>query len=331
MNPNSVARIFLAPDGSVPVVGADTTALGSEQPEDAALTYSTAGNGPDVLTIAYKTDAARTKVYRYDGTANPAIQTATGLPIWVVTAVGRVGSAKRTIVTEIVNKQFTANLKGAVVSNDEIDLKEDTNANGYDHRADTPTFTGADGNRATAWETTNPPKAGAWSRKNVHADGKLQGTPLKLEKQTGFYGGPWEVLNMTQEEFTNWIGEPNGDHKQGNPRGITYVAKVDDNGKIHHGEHFEWKGGFNGDGILYVDGDLDIRGDFTFRGLIYCTGEFRVHGTAWILGGVVSGKHQHIHSKKDKPMSILMSSEAVTQNLNRSSSLFSTLSWREIQ
>ena len=63
----------------------------------------------------------------------------------------------------------------------------------------------------------------------------------------------------------------------GNPRGIVYVDRP--GGKIGDGKgKFQWQGGFNGDGFLYVNGDLDIKGDFTFRGLIYTEGELKVHG-----------------------------------------------------
>src|SRR5947207_1250490 len=41
-NPRAVAQIFNAPAGSVPVLGVDSTALGTAQPNGAWLRYSTA-------------------------------------------------------------------------------------------------------------------------------------------------------------------------------------------------------------------------------------------------------------------------------------------------
>src|SRR5439155_785269 len=78
--------------GSVPVPGADSIALATSQPADQWLDYSRATQGPGVLTIQYKTDPAKTTIYRYDPALNPAVQTASGNPIYVVTSTGRKGA-----------------------------------------------------------------------------------------------------------------------------------------------------------------------------------------------------------------------------------------------
>jgi len=332
VNPKMVTQIYLCEQGSVPVVtGTDTTELATDQDPSSWLTYSTAAPSPNVLTVTYKTDNARTVVYRYDDTKTPAIQTASGDPIYVITSTGFYGSAKRTVRAEVVNDLLTPNLKGAVSSAGDVDLKEKSNANGYDYRADTPTHTAEDGNRNKTWETSRTAIPGGWSHKHVHADGVLQGANpgTKAENQTNFYQGPWDALNMTQQEFYSWLGDPNGDKKQGNPRGIVYVDRP--GGKIGDGKgKFQWQGGFNGDGFLYVNGDLDIKGDFTFRGLIYTEGELKVHGAAWILGGVIAKKHVHLHGKSGGVVQVLRSEDSISQNINKYASTLATLSWREI-
>jgi len=328
MDPKDVAQIFLIDEGSVPVLGADSLALGTQQPVGEWLTYSSPTRGPEVLTVAYKTDASRTVVYRYDSSKNPSVQTTTGPPIYVITATGRNGNSKRTVVAEVVSRSIGVNVKAALTSQKGISLKA-MHSNGYDHRADTPSQTGNNGNRIPAWETSATAKPGAWSGKKIKTDGELEGNPEKLEKQSNFYQGVWEVLNMTQQEFDGWIGEPNGDKKQGNPRGLTYVDRP--GGKAHDGKgKFEWKGGFNGDGILYVNGDFKVKGDFTFRGLIYVNGTFEVEGAAWFLGGVVA-KDVHIHGKKGSEKAILRSDESISQNIAKGGGLFATLSWREVR
>jgi hypothetical protein len=240
--------------------------------------------------------------------------------------------ARRTVVAEVVNRQFSPTLRAAVTSNSDINFPDKSSANGYDYRNDTPTGTANDGNRNTTWETSRSAKPGAWTHKTVHmGSGKLQGANpgTKQEKQNGFYAGPWEVFNMTEQEFWSWLGDPNGDKKQGNPRGITYVDRP--GGKPGDGKgRFQWKGGFNGDGFLYVNGDLDIKGDFTFRGLIYTEGEIKVHGAAWILGGVISKKNVHLHGKSGGVVQVLRSEDSINQNINKYASAFATISWREI-
>ena len=157
MDPKDVAQVFLIDEGSVPVLGADSLALGTHQPAGAWLTYSTATRSPEVLTIGYKTDAARTVIYRYDSTKNPAVQTTSGQPIFQITSTGRHGTSKRTVVAEVVSRALGINLKSALTAKKKISTKN-YNSNGYDHRADTPSQSGNNGNRIPAWETGAAPK-----------------------------------------------------------------------------------------------------------------------------------------------------------------------------
>src|SRR4029079_14063255 len=52
-NPRSVAQIFLAPAGSVPVLGADSVGLETKQPAGQWLDYSRPTKGPDILTVEF--------------------------------------------------------------------------------------------------------------------------------------------------------------------------------------------------------------------------------------------------------------------------------------
>src|SRR5262245_50383826 len=86
--PAAACQVFKPVAGSVPVVGADTTALATGQPAGSYLNYTRPDRGPDVLTIGWKRNAAN-QVLKYDSTKNPAIQTLTGIPIYTITATGR--------------------------------------------------------------------------------------------------------------------------------------------------------------------------------------------------------------------------------------------------
>src|SRR5437867_1314081 len=91
LSPRMVTQIFLAAPGFVPTMGKDTTALSTSQPEGSWLRYSSAGRDPTALTVTYKTDAARSVIYRYDPLLEPAIQTSSGMPIFRITSTGRSG------------------------------------------------------------------------------------------------------------------------------------------------------------------------------------------------------------------------------------------------
>jgi len=332
-NPKMVAQIFLASPGNVPTVGPDTLALATGQPVGKRIAYSAPTQGPDVLTIEYKTNTDRTKIYRYDPVGNPKVNLVKGSAVFRITAVGREGSARRKIVTEVVNPAFEPNLVGAVASlKSKVELKSATCAFGYDYKLATPTGTNSNCVRDGSWETGAADLPGARAVKSVRLSGTSAsfGTPPYQEHQPRPYIGPWEVLGMPQSYFWDWLGDPNWDKKQGVPRGITYLDKP--GGKLQDAKgKFQMKGGFNGDGFLYVNGDLEVNGDFTFRGLIYVEGEFKVHGSAWILGAIVAKKF-HLHPRKSKggKLNVLRSTEAVTYNIAKYASGFKTLTWREV-
>ena len=175
-----------------------------------------------MLTVTYKTNAARTQIYRYDATKNPAIQTASGAPIYVVTATGKFSDSKRTVITEVFQKPMKPYLKGAVVAKKKIDSKQDDSYFcGYNHRSDTPTWTNIPDGRnkndnacnddlaQQKWELGSGDIPGAWSQGKIKDTKKADfyGSPAGYqENQTGFYGGVWDVFAMCQSDFYAWIG-----------------------------------------------------------------------------------------------------------------------------
>ena len=84
----------------VAVVGVDTTLLGTGQPASARLPYTTEGRGSKALTIEFRTNPARTQIFKYNRALNPPIQTSTGMPIFRITSTGRAGSSTRTVQAE---------------------------------------------------------------------------------------------------------------------------------------------------------------------------------------------------------------------------------------
>jgi hypothetical protein len=324
-NPRQVAQVFNTLSGTVPVLGVDSIGLATRQPVNEWLGYTTPGRSSKTLTVRYKTDAARTVIYRYDPDKNPAVQTATGVPIFVVSSTGTQGKASRQIVTEVIQRPVNFSAMGALVADQGIDFSGNSDVCGYDHNIDTPA--GTKGRPPCSnYEVGSGNLAGGWSTGTITSGGSSvqNGTPAILPNQTGFPTGPWAAFGMGQSEFFAWVGSPLAS-EPGSPQGIYYL---DDNGTTQDASgNFAYHGG-TGDGLLYVDGDLTINGNFVFRGLIYIEGNLKINGTCWILGSVMVKGKTRIKIANGN-CCILYSSDAITQNIAKYGGRFVTLSWRE--
>ena len=336
LNPRTVGQIFLANPGSIPPVGADTFAMGTGQPAGEWLDYSTANKTADVLTVRYKTDAARTVIYRYDQNLNPPINYLTGFPIWVVTARGRKGNDVRRIETEVVPRPYNVICNAAMSAKKGIDFSGSAEVCGYNHRLDTPSYTdGVHGAPAgpngpcVPWELNVADLPGSWSEEPITSGGSAEqgGNPVKNSDNNGagFYTGPWDALGLTQAEFWAWIGPPITIPPL-TPNGIFYL----DNNTTHQDQSgiFAYNGA-NGEGFLYIDGDATLNGNFTFRGLIYIEGDLKVNGNTWILGALIVRGKGPIKIASGSCV-VLYSRDAVQQNITKYGQQFMTLAWREI-
>lgn len=325
-NPRMVTQIFLSDPGNVPVLGTDSLGLATLQPATDRLPYSMPYRDPRVLEIRYKTDASRTKVYRYDPSKDPAVQTSTGLPVFHVSATGRKGRDQRRIETELVMKPIIVLSKAAIACEQGIAFLGNAYTCGFNHTVDVPA--GVD-TWATClgYHTGASNKPGAWSTMDITSGGSAAqyGDPVATATyQSGFFAGPWQALGMSQSEFFNWIGNPNPVEVYP-PKGIVYL---DNNGVTQdRSGDFAYHGG-NGEGLLYVDGDLAMNSNFTFRGLIYVEGDLKINGDAWILGGlVVKGKTTVKIASGD--CSVIYSDETIKQKITRYGGQLVTLSWIE--
>jgi hypothetical protein len=131
---------------------------------------------------------------------------------------------------------------------------------------------------------------------------------------------------MPAADYFSWVGTPVS-ALPANPRGIYYL----DNDAIHqnHSAKYAIQGG-DGEGFLYVDGDLAINGNFQFRGLIYVEGNLAINGKCWVLGSVIVKGDSDMKVASGKG-AILYSKDAIEQNIARYGGQFVTLSWRETQ
>lgn len=324
-NPLQVAQIFNALPGNVPVLGTDSVALATSQPVGGWLAYTTAGKTDSVLTVSYKTNAAKTQIYRYDPAKNPAVQTASGFPIFVVTSTGRQGSAYGRVVAEVIQRPVNVNVKGALAADKGIDFSGNSEICGFNHNISTPAYTGVP--PCNAWELTSGHLPGSWSSGTITSGGSStqNGSPVPNSPgQTGFYSGPWDAFGMPQAEFFSWIGAPVSS-EPANPQGVYYL---DNNGTSQDASgDFKYNGG-TGEGLLYVDGDLAINGNFVFRGLIYIEGDLQINGTCWILGSIIVKGRSRIKIANGS-CTILYSQDTITQSIAKYGGQFVTLSWRE--
>ena len=331
-NPNTVCQVFNTPAGSVPVLGADSTALATAQPVSAYLNYSTATRGPDALTIAWKKDPTGTKVMRYDGTLNPAVNSVSGVHIYMITATGQVGAARRTVVTEVIQKPSNVNMKAALSANYPMDFGGNAVVCGYNHSADTPPDDGSKGRGVMPGNSTHcidnelgtGDLPGAWSTGAITGNGAsaFTGSPGYQENQTGFYAGPWEAFSLSQSDYYSWLGPPTT-----SPPSYNGIVYYDNNSTPQDKSASLALQGVTGEGFLYVDGDLHLNSGFIYKGLICVEGNLDIGGHAWIMGGIIVTGSTTI--KLNGGMTILYSSDAISQALAKYGGQFVTLSWRE--
>src|SRR5262249_33892482 len=143
---------------------------------------------------------------------------------------------------------------------------------GHNHSANTPVGTRIPA--CNAYDVGFGDMPGGWSTDTITRQGSSQqvGNPARAEMQVGFYSGPWDAFNMSQAEFLSWMGAPRA-VEPNPPKGLIYL----DNNGITQDQSggFAYHGG-DGEGLLYVDGDLHINGNFTFKGLVYVEGNLDI-------------------------------------------------------
>jgi hypothetical protein len=207
-----------------------------------------------------------------------------------------------------------------------INFSGNSDVCGHNHSMNTPV--GTKGRPpCNAWELGYGDLPGAWSGGTITSGGSAvqNGNPPTIDGQTGFYSGPWDVFSMTQAEFFSWVGAPLGS-EPAPPTGIYYL---DNNGTTQdQSGNFAYHGG-DGDGLLYIDGDMTLNGNFNFKGLVYIEGDLQINGVCWILGGlVVKGVTTIKIANGD--CTVLYSEDAISQNISKYGGQFVNIAWREI-
>src|SRR5207249_1008959 len=130
--------------------------------------------------------------------------------------------------------------------------------------------------------------------------------------QVGFYSGPWDALGMSQSDFWGFVGAPVDVAGKTTLNGLYNVDNdaVTENSSASLALH-----NVDGEGLLYIDGDLHLNSGFHYRGLIYVEGNFDINGQAWVLGGIIVKGSTSITSNGG--MTLLFSSETIKQELTK--------------
>jgi hypothetical protein len=280
---------------------------------DYTIPYATGFDPAEVLTVRYKrqdrngngTIDNNSEVYFYDyktkqiilGQTNPEFR-----PVFEIISTGRVGTTRRTLITELVVPKLNMGAKAAVRSGVAIRGNGTVDVCGHDHLMTTPAFTEppncfpALSGQPSGWHVTrNPslhPDPNPSTNTECTASGCLPGgesndTISEYGVKKKFWGNPdvilfssspvpeiWEIMGMTEAECNalDWgtdLSPVNG------------FVKIENAGSNIHlpvsANHY---------GVLWVKGSLQVQGKTAFKGLIYVEENFINVGTPWILGAV---------------------------------------------
>jgi len=256
------------------------------------------------------------EVYYYDykreimvlGKASPCPSDA--YPVWEIISTGRVGTSRRTIVTEVSVPKFTARTRAGLSSKAPVTGNGNADVCGHDHPQNTPynlsppncfvvttalpygwhvSSEDLHGIAANSYANIAPnascTKAGCLPGiesdsiiTDIGANKKSWGNPDYLEKSKRPIYKIWDILGMDSASCWNL---PWGN----NMYPITGLVRVGSPGSTTM-----YAGGGSGlqhDGILWVRGNLHSSSNLAVKGLIYVEGNYQSTGTTWVLGGIV--------------------------------------------
>jgi len=275
------------------------------------------GDTSTVLQVRYKRhdingdgNLTSNEIYYYDykrdlitlGNASPTPSDA--YPVWEIISTGKVGTSRRTLVTEVVVPRFSAKTRAGLSSKAPVTGNGNADVCGHDHPTTIPyntsppncfdawhVYAGGEphGLAASSYANIAPrpscTQAGCVPGietdsifENVGASRKAWGNPDVVEHSTRPIYKIWEIMGMDSATCWNlpWgtdMYPVTGLVRVGTPGGSTMYAG--------HGSSLEHEG------ILWVRGDLHSSSNLAIKGLVYVEGNYLSTGTTWVLGGIV--------------------------------------------
>jgi hypothetical protein len=249
----------------------------------------------------------------------------------VITATGVLNGSLRRIRAEVTRLPLTVQAVAAIASDYGVDLTGSCTVCGHNHDINTPVGTQIPG--CDAWELcTNRTlcasngcllavqTTGDEAQTGGSAD--LEGYPTWADtSSTNTFYDVHEYLGLSVAEWNEIKSNP--DYTSSNDathlEGIVII-----NHDATAGEKFTTN---DGNGLIYVNGDMHVSGNLEWKGFIYVEGTAKITGSAWVLGGMaVRGTITDTFGTGNS--TILYSQQAITTYVGRSLPL-TTLAWTE--
>lgn len=316
ITPAWTCYVFTDAPGSAPggaTYEFDQTVQSSGNMLEYSIPYSVGFDTSQVLTVRYKRQDRNgnglidntSEVYFYDYKQKRVVlgQTSSDFkPVFEVISTGRVGTTRRTVVTELVIPKLNLGAKAAVRSGVTIQGNGTVNCCGHDHLITTPLLLSPPGcftpqpGQPSGWHVSRNPAAhpdpnpsvnsecsaagclpGGETNANIGTAGapkKFWGNPDTIQGSTQPVPEIWEMMGMTEAECNalNWgtdVNPVNGFVKIENAGSELTLPTRED--------HY---------GVLWVKGSLKVVGNTAFKGLIYIEEDFFNAGTPWVLGAI---------------------------------------------
>lgn len=324
-DPEWRARIFLTDPGSAPEGDDEEFHTGTVQPPGDYMEYGHATDPERAINIQHKLrdfdgDGTEEVVF-YDSSMIPPENPFSGTPVERITVEGRSGSATRVVRVDAIRFPLSINVKAALLSDGEVDLRGNVTICGHNHEVTTPAGTQLP-SCSPAWDTADGHlEAVVTTGDPVTATGStdLLGSPTATNTQnTNTFMSLAQTLGVSQDELNQILSRPDQTSPGGVLDGITVLTG---DYKIN---------GIQGSGLLYVDGDLDLAGNGTFRGLVYVEGSLKNTGNNWILGAaIVRGSSSVAVDFGAGTPAILYSRDILQETLAEAMS-YVVLAWKEM-
>jgi len=297
-DPNWRTEVYLSDAGSLPAPAGTEVITATVQPSASWLRYGDATNGLEPIVIEHKwvdrnSDGLRTadELVRYDANQFPPENFTGGQMVEVITATGVVNGSQRQIRQEVMRTPLTVNVLAAITCDNGIDLTGNMAGCGHNHDIDTPVGTKIPG--CYPWELCSNRAqdaiagclVGVMTTGDVASTGgssDLEGFPAWSDtSSSNTFFDVHEYLGLSQAQWNEIRDDP--DYSSANDA-TTMDGIVIVEWDATSSEKFN---GNSGQGLIYVDGDMEVSGNLDWKGLIFVEGDCEITGTAWILGAII--------------------------------------------
>ena len=338
-DPNWRTEVHLANAGAVPAAVGTETPVPTVQSNGNWLQYGDTSSGLDPISVEHKWadldgDGVREagELVLYDSSQFPPENYVSGFPIHVITAPAILNGSRRLVQAEVTRQPLNVGVTAAITSNEGVDLTGNMTGCGHNHSINTPAGTKIPACRVNeecanrTLDATEGCLVAVMTTGDEAATGgssDLEGFPTWSDtSSTNPFFDVHEYLGLSLTEWNEVRNNPDytSSNDASNMQGIVVV-----NGDATSGEKFN---GNTGEGLIYVDGDMDISGNFEWRGLIYVEGDCNITGTAWILGAIIiRGRTTDAFGAGNS--TILYSADAINTFVGQNMPL-TQLAWKEL-